>query len=193
MNCKQMTDARRRTRLSSSRRDHVEYIYKEGVICTHWEFNSDYREGCFSCGARKFFCPISFLRRSQSRLNCTSTSAKLRLKAISWSILRSAPRKTRWEINRQAAAGNRTVLRELEQDHVSHSLPRRGTGLAHKEPRRLLTDPEFWNEFSTGALDIKIKPGKNMAKLQKSLFKVCMRLLRSATRKAIRTTPGMRI
>ena len=38
--------------------------------------------------------------------------------------------------------------------------------------------PEFWNEFSTGALDIKIKPGKNMAKLQKSLFKVCHEIVK---------------
>src|SRR5947208_12197560 len=44
-------------------------------------------------------------------------------------------------------------------------------GLAHKEPRRLMTDPEFWNEFSNAAVDVKIKPGKSMAKLQKSLFK----------------------
>src|SRR6266850_5097106 len=41
-------------------------------------------------------------------------------------------------------------------------------GLAHKEPRRLITDPDFWNEFSNGAVDVKIKPGKNVAKLQKS-------------------------
>jgi len=50
-------------------------------------------------------------------------------------------------------------------------------GLAHKEPRRLVTDPEFWNEFSSGALDIKIKPGKSMAKLQKSLFKLCREIV----------------
>ena len=46
-------------------------------------------------------------------------------------------------------------------------------GLARKEPRRLITDPEFWDEFSNGAVDVKIKPGKSIAKLQKSLFKVC--------------------
>src|SRR5437016_8039664 len=33
-------------------------------------------------------------------------------------------------------------------------------GLAQKEPRKLVTDPDFWNEFSTAAVDIKIKPGK---------------------------------
>ena len=36
-----------------------------------------------------------------------------------------------------------------------------------------LDDPEFWDEFSNGAVDVKIKPGKSIAKLQKSLFKVC--------------------
>ncbi len=46
-------------------------------------------------------------------------------------------------------------------------------GLAHKEPKKLITDPGFWEEFSNGAVDIKITPGKNMAKLQKSMFKVC--------------------
>src|SRR5947207_15937206 len=30
-------------------------------------------------------------------------------------------------------------------------------GLAHKEPRRLITDTEFWNEFSNRAADVKIK------------------------------------
>jgi len=51
-------------------------------------------------------------------------------------------------------------------------------GLARKEPRRLVTDPEFWNEFSSGALDVKVKPGKSMAKLQKSLFKVCNEIVK---------------
>ena len=51
-------------------------------------------------------------------------------------------------------------------------------GLARKEPRRLVTDPQFWNEFSAAALDVKVKPGQNLAKLQKSLFKVCHRLVR---------------
>src|SRR5437870_3623317 len=51
-------------------------------------------------------------------------------------------------------------------------------GIARKEPRRLLTDPELWSEFSTGALDVKVKPGKNMAKLQKSLFKVCHEIVK---------------
>ena len=51
-------------------------------------------------------------------------------------------------------------------------------GLAHKEPRQLITDPDFWNEFSSRALDVKIKPGKNLAKLQKSLFKVCHEIVK---------------
>lgn len=50
--------------------------------------------------------------------------------------------------------------------------------LATKEPRRLVTNPDFWNEFSSGALDVKVKPGKNIAKLQKSLFKVCHELVK---------------
>ena len=46
------------------------------------------------------------------------------------------------------------------------------SGLARREPRRLLIDPEFWNRFSEGAVDIKI------TKIQKSLFKVCHRLVK---------------
>jgi hypothetical protein len=51
-------------------------------------------------------------------------------------------------------------------------------GIAHKEPERLLTNPEFWGEFSTGAVDLNIKPGKSVAKFQKSLFKVCHELVK---------------
>ena len=51
-------------------------------------------------------------------------------------------------------------------------------GLARKEPRRLITDPEFWDEFSNGAVDVKIKPAKSIAKLQKSLFKVCHEIVK---------------
>ena len=51
-------------------------------------------------------------------------------------------------------------------------------GLAHKEPRRLLTNPDFWNEFSTKAVDANIKPGKSPAKIQKALFKVCHQIVR---------------
>jgi len=51
-------------------------------------------------------------------------------------------------------------------------------GLAHKEPRRLITNPEFWHEFSERAVDIKIKPGKSIAKIQKSLFKVCHEIVK---------------
>jgi hypothetical protein len=52
-------------------------------------------------------------------------------------------------------------------------------GLAHKEPRRLLTNPDFWNEFSTRAVDVKIKPGKSIARIQKGLFKVCLEIVRA--------------
>src|SRR5216684_1379602 len=40
-------------------------------------------------------------------------------------------------------------------------------GIAHKEPRKLITNPEFWNEFSTGASGVKVKPGKTMEQIQK--------------------------
>ena len=50
-------------------------------------------------------------------------------------------------------------------------------GLARKEERRLITNPDFWNDFSTASLDIKVKPGKSIAKLQKALFKVCHELV----------------
>src|ERR1700682_6131645 len=51
-------------------------------------------------------------------------------------------------------------------------------GLARKEPRKLMTDPGFWDEFSTRATDVKVNPGKSMAKLQKSLFKVCHEIVK---------------
>ena len=51
-------------------------------------------------------------------------------------------------------------------------------GLARKEPRKLVTDPGFWDEFSIAAADVKIKPGQSMAKLQKSLFKVCHEIVK---------------
>ena len=50
--------------------------------------------------------------------------------------------------------------------------------LARKEPRRLITDPEFWHEFSERAVDIKIKPGKSIARIQKSLFNVCHEIVK---------------
>ena len=51
-------------------------------------------------------------------------------------------------------------------------------GLAHKEPKRLITDPGFWKDFSEAAVDVKVKPGKSIADLQKSLFKVCLKLVK---------------
>ena len=51
-------------------------------------------------------------------------------------------------------------------------------GLAHKEPQRLLTNPDFWEEFSTRAVDANIKPGKSVAKIQKALFKVCHQIVK---------------
>jgi hypothetical protein len=50
-------------------------------------------------------------------------------------------------------------------------------GIAHKEPRKLITNPDFWNEFSTGAAGVKVKPGKTMEQIQKMLFKVCEKLV----------------
>jgi hypothetical protein len=51
-------------------------------------------------------------------------------------------------------------------------------GLARKDPDRLFTDPGFWSAFSTGAVDLNIKRGKSVAKVQKSLFKVCHELVK---------------
>src|SRR5438094_1165498 len=51
-------------------------------------------------------------------------------------------------------------------------------GLARKEPRRLKTNPEFWKEFSERVVDMKAKPGKSIAKLQKALFKVCHEIVK---------------
>lgn len=51
-------------------------------------------------------------------------------------------------------------------------------GLAIKEPRRLMTNMEFWDEFTEGAADILFKPGKSTKKFQKALFKVCYELAR---------------
>jgi hypothetical protein len=36
-----------------------------------------------------------------------------------------------------------------------------------------ITNPEFWAEFCTRAVDVNIKPGKSVAKIQKALFKIC--------------------
>ncbi len=51
-------------------------------------------------------------------------------------------------------------------------------GVARKEPRRLMTNTDFWNEFSERAVDVKVKPGKGIAKIQKSLFKVCHEIVK---------------
>jgi hypothetical protein len=51
-------------------------------------------------------------------------------------------------------------------------------GLARKEPRRLITDPDFWHEFSAAAVDVKVKPGQSIAKIEKFLFKVCCELVK---------------
>jgi hypothetical protein len=50
-------------------------------------------------------------------------------------------------------------------------------GVAHKEPNKLITNPDFWNEFSNKAVDVKVK-GKGIPKIQKSLFKLCLELVR---------------
>src|SRR5437867_7721997 len=52
-------------------------------------------------------------------------------------------------------------------------------GLAHKEPRRLITNPEFWAEFCARVVDVNIKPGKSVAKIQKALFKVCHEIVKT--------------
>jgi len=52
-------------------------------------------------------------------------------------------------------------------------------GLAHKEPRRLITNPEFWAEFCARVVDVNIKPSKSVAKIQKALFKVCHEIVKT--------------
>jgi len=52
-------------------------------------------------------------------------------------------------------------------------------GLAHKEPRRLITNPEFWAEFCARVVDVNIKPGKSVAKIQKALFKICHEIVKT--------------
>ena len=51
-------------------------------------------------------------------------------------------------------------------------------GIAHKEPTKLLTNPDIWKEFSTKAVDLNIKPGKSVAKIQKALFKICHQIVK---------------
>jgi len=51
-------------------------------------------------------------------------------------------------------------------------------GLAQKGPSGLTTNPDFWEEFSTKALDIKLKTGKSIPKIQKALFKVCHQIVK---------------
>jgi len=51
-------------------------------------------------------------------------------------------------------------------------------GIAKKEPRRLITEPSFWEEFSAAAVDVKIKPGDDTARVQKALFKACHKLVK---------------
>ena len=51
-------------------------------------------------------------------------------------------------------------------------------GVARKEPRQLITDPDSWHEFSAAAVDVKVKPGQSIAKIEKFLFKVCRELVK---------------
>ena len=39
-------------------------------------------------------------------------------------------------------------------DITVRAASRNGAGLAHREPRRLLTNPDFWNEFTAKAVDL---------------------------------------
>ncbi|HEY2382431.1 MAG TPA: hypothetical protein VGK48_14730 [Terriglobia bacterium] len=51
-------------------------------------------------------------------------------------------------------------------------------GIAHKEPKRLITEPSFWEEFTSASLKVKVKSGDSIPKIQRSLFKVCHRLVK---------------
>ena len=50
-------------------------------------------------------------------------------------------------------------------------------GLGQKELRRFLTNPDFWEEFTTKAVTANIK-NKSVAKVQKALFKVCHQIVK---------------
>jgi hypothetical protein len=50
--------------------------------------------------------------------------------------------------------------------------------ITKKEPRKLMTEPTFWDEFSATVVDVKIKPGDNPAKIEKAIFKVCHKLVK---------------
>ena len=50
--------------------------------------------------------------------------------------------------------------------------------IAVKEPKKLVTDPGFWGDFSTRSLNVKIKRGDDIEKIQKLLFKVCHKLVK---------------
>jgi hypothetical protein len=45
-------------------------------------------------------------------------------------------------------------------------------GLAHKEPQRLMTNIEFWDEFSERAVDIQVKRGKSVAADPDKAFRI---------------------
>jgi len=51
-------------------------------------------------------------------------------------------------------------------------------GLARKEPRQLIINPDFWHEFSAAAVDMKVKPRQSIVKIEKFLFKVCRELVK---------------
>src|SRR5207244_8412422 len=45
-------------------------------------------------------------------------------------------------------------------------------GLAHKEPRRLITNPELWHESCARAVDVDSYPGHSGARMQKAFTKI---------------------
>ena len=52
------------------------------------------------------------------------------------------------QLGRPAIRGNFLV------DITVRAASRNGAGLAHREPRRFLTNPDFWNEFTAEAVDL---------------------------------------
>src|SRR5437899_12681041 len=149
-------------------------------ICTHLGFNSDYRAGCFNCVGEEVLL-------SDQLLEAISLEAQLHLQ------LRRPPIQGNFLVDitvraAQKALGNDQGARRQEIVPFFASLNRtmyytlsrvaERAGLARKEPRRLITDPGFWDEFCKGALDVKMKAGKSVAKIQKSLFKVCHEIVK---------------
>src|SRR2546425_9274145 len=120
-------------------------------ICTHRGFNSDYRAGCFNCVGEEVLL-------SDQLLEAISLEAQLHLHLgkppiqgnflVDITVLAAQSALENQSGRRQElvpffASLNRTMYYTLSR--VAER-----AGLARKEPRRLITDPGFWDEFCKG-------------------------------------------